>query len=49
MLKTEQRKPQVKILSTCYFAEKVGFYTKLENSYQPNRDINLPVHIHTNY
>lgn len=49
MLKTEQRNPQVKILSSCYFAENVGFYIRLESSQQSNRDINLPVRIHKLY
>ena len=49
MLKSEQKNPQEKIFSSCYFAENVGFYTRLENSYQSNGDINLPVHIHILY
>ena len=47
MLKSGQRKPHEKIFGTCYFAENVGFYNKLKNRFQSNRDINLPVHIYT--
>jgi hypothetical protein len=46
MLKTGQRKPKGKIFGTFYFAENVGFYNKLKNRFQFNREINLPVHIH---
>jgi hypothetical protein len=46
MLKSEQKNPQEFFFSPCYSTENVGFYTRLENLYQSNRDINLPVHIH---